>query len=579
MWNFSRTIIFLIIISSFFSTTVFGHGLGGETHPPVTIGDRNAVLSIDISPSTFDPENSERWVSLRLSDSQDGFELIIEHVTFILELKKDGERIFRYMFHDKFGDLNFRVITNDSDTIEIQGIQESLLGGWMRSDFEPLVLTGPIFQSGGLYEYKVEVVAVDSDNKILDQRIELEGAISLAEIDSFKINDSQDQIQNIQIISYYDGLDSFNFESNQMSFSLPFDWSQDLDQLSVVHEEIKIPSTFEEFLSTRYDLVVNGLPMPEDIVTIDDYSGDERTVHLVLNKELLKQIREKAILESNSSMKFILSSSDEAKFPLQAITPDYRYDISVFWDPNQIKIGHDTSFFVDIQGMFTEKEKTGPIEYDLKLIQNNSEIYSTHIVGTINSDPDEHQIKFKPKDVGSVNLVLSNIGGNSLAKANFIFVVYPDDKLPEFPLTFRSLTESNGEISEGSYDVDVTWFPGIIEPGESEFVFTFYQKGTKTPVKNVDYNFVLIKNGTEILKKEGFTKSGGTFEKYNFAENEIGELTIRIENIAGTSDFIEIPLVVTPEFPMVFLILIISLGSLVLFKILKFTKLRMLLIN
>ena len=42
---------------------MFGHGLGGEVLPPVTIGDREATLSIDVSPSTFDPKNPEngRW--------------------------------------------------------------------------------------------------------------------------------------------------------------------------------------------------------------------------------------------------------------------------------------------------------------------------------------------------------------------------------------------------------------------------------------------------------------------------------------------------------------------------------------
>ncbi|MGD8708320.1 MAG: peptidase [Nitrosopumilaceae archaeon] len=562
--------ITLILIGASFPL-VYGHGLGEETLP-LSIGERQTSLSVGITPSIFDSENKEKYVTLRLSDKQGGFELIIEHVTFVLELKKDGKQIFKEMFHDEFGNLTFRVITNDSEKIEIDGIKEPNLGGWMRSEQKPLTLSGPIFTSGGLYEYKIEILTVDSDNNVLDEKIVLEGAISLAEFTSVSVNDSQDQPHDIQIISYFDSLNDINFESNQISFSMPFDWNQDFEQLSVIHEEFKIPNTFEEFLSTKYNVVVNGIPMQDEVITIDDYSVYERTVHVVLNKAQLKQIRQNAILESDSQMNFILSASEEEQFPLKAITPDYRYEVFLSWDPETIRSGAESKFFIDIQGMFREKEKTGPIEYDLELLQNDSEIYSKHLVGTINSDPDEHKIKFDSQDVGSVNLVLSNIGGNSLATANFIFVIYPEDTIPDFPLTFQSMYESNGEIVEGNFDVDVTWFPSSIEPGESEFVLTFYQTGTKIPVKNTTFDFILIQNNSQIFKTEGLAKSGGTFENYVFDENELGDVTVRIENIAGTEEFVEIPIVVTPEFPTVFLIFIISMMMLVLFKKPQFSK-------
>ena len=40
------SIIFLILSMGFSTTLAFGHGLGGETHPPVSLDGRDVTLSI-----------------------------------------------------------------------------------------------------------------------------------------------------------------------------------------------------------------------------------------------------------------------------------------------------------------------------------------------------------------------------------------------------------------------------------------------------------------------------------------------------------------------------------------------------
>ncbi len=415
--------IFLIFSVGFSTTPVFGHGLGGEMLPPTTIGDRDATLSIDVSPSMFDPDDPENFVTLRLFDSNT--EAIIEHVTFILELKKDGERIFRYMFHDELGNLNFRVISDNSDKILIDGIQEPLLGGWMNENNETLTLTGPIFTSGGLYEYKVEVLTVDSDDNVLDQRVELEGAISLADVKTFEATDSQNQPHDVQVISYFDTVSDFDFDSNKMVFSMPFDWNQDLEQLSVIHEEVRVPNTFGEFLSTKYNSYANGVLLPDEVVNIDDYSFDDRTVHMTVYRELIKEIKEEAIKTSDSKIDFKLETSDNVQFPLEFATPDYRFKVFLSWEPEIIRAGEETTFFVDFDELFSAKTKR-VTEYDLSVIQNDKEIYKKHLTGNINSDaPNSHKITFAPEHSGTANIFFSNIDDNSLSRGNFIIVIDP----------------------------------------------------------------------------------------------------------------------------------------------------------
>ncbi|MCH9659001.1 peptidase [archaeon] len=431
------SIAFLMTFSFLPVNTAFGHGLGGEMRP-LSIENKNATLSIDISPSVFDPQNPENFITLKLFDSKT--EAIIEHVTFILELKKDGERIFRYMFHDEFGNLNVHVISDDSESIKVEGNQENVLGGWMRGDSKPLTMTGPIFSSGGLYEYKVEVITIDSDTNILDPRIDLEGAISLADTKSFTVMDSQNQPHKVQTVSYFDTLEGFSFEDGQMDFSMPFDWSQDLEQISVVHQEIRIPNTFGEFLSTKYDSYVNGILLPDDAVTIDDYSFDDRTVHIVLNKEWIKQTKDDAVQASDSKMHFHIQTSEKVQFPLEFATPDLRYKAFLSWEPETIKAGQEVTFYVELQEMFSDKTKK-TVEYNLEIIQNDSEIFNKQFTGNVNSEtPNEYRITFDSQNVGTANMIISDIDGNSLSKGNFIIVIHSpdilldkDNSVPEIP--------------------------------------------------------------------------------------------------------------------------------------------------
>ncbi|WP_428325258.1 peptidase [Nitrosopumilus sp.] len=445
----SRTTLFLLLIFSFSFSSAFGHGLGGEVLPPVKIENKDAVLSISISPSVYDPKEYKKYISLRLFDANT--DAIIEHVTFEFELKKDGKQIFKEIFHDELGDLSIKVITNDSKNIIIEGGIEPVLGGWMKND-SSLVMRGPIFTSGGLYEYSVKILSIDSDSNILSDEIKLQGAISLAETKSFQITDSQNNEQTIQVISYFDKLDSFSFDSNKATISMPFDWNQDLEQLSVVHQELRVPNTFGDFLFTTYQAVVNDVSLPDDAVNIDDYSFEDRTIHIVLNQELLKQIRHDASKHSDDMMIFELQPSDKIKFPLEFTTPDLRYKVFLSWEPEVIKSGEEITFFLSLEEIFSDKTKK-LVEYDLSIIQNDYEIFSKHLVGNVNSEtPNSHKIQFSRDQTGTANFVLSNVDGNSLSKGNFILVIEPGNQ--EIDVIPSWIKQNASWWAEGAIDDD-----------------------------------------------------------------------------------------------------------------------------
>lgn len=195
------------------------------------------------------------------------------------------------------------------------------------------------------------------------------------------------------------------------------------------------------------------------------------------------------------------------------------------------------------------------------MLHEENQIYKERFSGSVNSEtPDEFQYNFSPEYTGTIKLDMFDIEGYPLSNVSFLVIVKPQDGA-QFPIQLESISESNP--NDGNYTVDLTWFPNTLGLGESEFLMTFYEKDTGLTVRDAAYDFVLIKNGTEIHRKSGIASGGGTFENFVFVEREAGDVTIRIEKIAGTDEFVEIPVNVTPEFPLgisiVFVMMIISM--------------------
>jgi len=268
-----------------FVNPTFGHGFGSETLPPLTVGDRNATISITVNPPIFDPNNKETNILMRFYNADT--DAVIEHVSYLIGLYKDNKIVFRYMFHDDLGNLFLKVISNDSDKIVIHGKKEPLLGGWMKADdLNPVTLEGPVFNSGGLYKFEIEILTVDSDDKILDERPVYDGAISVAEKTTHEITTNEGNKHLLSLTSYYDQISNFQYvpDSKSIKFSMPFGWSEtNINQVLVVHEEIHIPKSLGEILVTKYTGYVNGLLLSDKAITIDDYSTDDRIVHVVVN--------------------------------------------------------------------------------------------------------------------------------------------------------------------------------------------------------------------------------------------------------------------------------------------------------
>ena len=74
-------------------------------------------------------------------------------------------------------------------------------------------------------------------------------------------------------------------QTQTLSFKMPFNWTFDnINQTSVVHEEITIPKTFGDLMVSSLEAIVNDQELSDYAITLDEFPEKTRLVHIVLNQ-------------------------------------------------------------------------------------------------------------------------------------------------------------------------------------------------------------------------------------------------------------------------------------------------------
>jgi hypothetical protein len=432
----AKIILFSIIVSillpSFVFLSAYGDGLASEILPPAMIGNKNVTLSINSSPFLIDNNHVGTQINFIVQDTSN--QVPFQQVTLSVAAFKNNNALFGHIFMSDSGNFLFNIIPdNSSNNITITekgGFLPGLLGHSGSYDIK-----GPVFMSGGLYKFKTNVLTLGSyDNQISKS---YDAAISIPQTEQYTVNDKDDGKQNISIIAYYDQIGNYQYDpdSKKMSFVMPFSWSPDnLKQVSVVHQELKIPRSFASFVVTKYDATVNGISLPDKAISIDDYTSDEyRIVHLILYKQEIETIS-KQQQNQKSEMDFSLSPSNQTAFPVVQFTRNAQYKVSLSWDPPKILAGHTTQIRFQVLDPYLTNKTVGSIQYDFSAIAGkNGLVY--HKSGTTNSDGTSSTIDLSLPDnyTGPMTLGFENLNGNSFADAEFTAIVSRPNIVPEFP--------------------------------------------------------------------------------------------------------------------------------------------------
>ena len=395
----------------------YGHGLGYEIMPPEMLGSK--LVSLEISSDTW-PDEYTKEITFSLFETDTGVN--VENVTYFVMLTKQNEVLFDVTGQRDDGTFMLKLHTTDSDQIIVEEVGSDFFGSLFDGG-EVVNVKGNAFNSGGLYEFKVIITTGDDYSNVLSPPLDYDVGISFLDKTSYNINDINFGQQELGIITYYDLInDDFAYDQSKkmITYSMPFDWSEEnILVTSTMHQEIIIPKTFGDLLVKSFSANVNGFQVQESVLTIDDFSPQNRLVHLVLNQNDLLEIS-KAVDGLPNKMDFsIMPSADN--LPLTTMTENAQFKLNLSWEPQNIQSGSTATFFFEILDAFLLDRQVA-VSYDLSTLHNGEKIVDASGFST---DMGHNMAKFDiPDDVtGVITLQFENLNGSDLADASFSLVV------------------------------------------------------------------------------------------------------------------------------------------------------------
>ena len=173
------------------ASSVYGHGFGIDTISSINVQGKKISISVEM-PMYFE-NNSEQ---ITITVTEDATKENAKNVTFLIGLFHNNEMIFRNYFFTEDGILSLNVIPTQEDEIIIHGNQDSLLGAWHGTESNPIKITGPIFDSSGLYNFEIEVRTIDEPTNIVENSATYNADLSIIETVTFVQKDQNNKSFN-----------------------------------------------------------------------------------------------------------------------------------------------------------------------------------------------------------------------------------------------------------------------------------------------------------------------------------------------------------------------------------------------
>ncbi|MEC9087343.1 MAG: peptidase [Thermoproteota archaeon] len=466
--------ILLVFFITFSVGTAFGHGAGIEASPLVFTNDREIKVTVELLPSDF-YKSDEKMIKIDAYDHTN--RETITNASFKVEIFNDNQLLLDEWFYTQDGNLILQVdpdvIVTNRDSIEISG-EKNNFGMWEKTDTTPLIITGPIFDKGGIFTFKIKLDAQDEIGIISD--VEFQVQVSVTDVSYYQENVGEKETE-FRVKSYYDKISNFEYDEkeNVAKISFPFDFSEtNISHTNVIHTEIMFAKNTLEFLSPNYSGTGNGVELFKSSIFIDDYSEeDNRIVHFVLLPDHIRHIKNQ-LKETGenlpNSIDLVLNKEKEIEFPLRTLTLSEEYQVDLSWDPKIIIPGEKVKFIYT----FRDTTDLGPIrnsDYTFTILQDGKTIFSEDRFAKIGADFTD--FTFTEEQTGLTVARFSNISGSG-QQTEFAFVVggQTESKSPSVPEWVKNNAGwwADGQIPDSAFIDGIEYLikDGIIEVKLSE---------------------------------------------------------------------------------------------------------------
>src|SRR5215207_3301942 len=353
----SLVLLLLLASSSSFMVSTYGHGLGQDQAPPVTIQGKQVTVEGVIDPSFLPLSNSSKpTLVIRAHDENNN--ITIAGIDYSIAVELGNETLLDQRFRSSDGVVKANLIPDgDIEGWEINGQAMPREQQQIEvSQSNPVELRSKILTEGGLYHFMV-IIEKSSPGVSMqaDQKFDL--YISVGRAYTFDVSTPQAQEQM-------------------------------------------------EVQTNSYRGTLNGRELEAQAVVIDDYTSEQnRIVHFIVSNAMLSRFSQST--NDSDIAAFTLRPSEKPKFPLDLTSlPGEKFLFQLSWGPDIIETGTPITFVMNIQD-----PKTGDLvrgaSFDFVLTQDGSEIHQKHIV----MDFGTYSYQYTFSKAGTVTLAANNING------------------------------------------------------------------------------------------------------------------------------------------------------------------------